>query len=71
MGASNKFVPTIGEIDPSIVPEKVTKVIFCNGKIYYDLLKNREDKYATFFFFGPQLIGLSFYLFVTLFPNLN
>lgn len=47
VGASNKFVPTIGEIDPSIVPEKVTKVIFCNGKIYYDLLKNREDNKIT------------------------
>jgi len=42
-GSNNKFVPTIGEIDPAIVPANVTKVIFCNGKIYYDLLKNREE----------------------------
>jgi 2-oxoglutarate dehydrogenase E1 component len=43
-GFSNKFVPTIGEIDPAVVPANVTKVIFCNGKIYYDLLKNREEQ---------------------------
>jgi 2-oxoglutarate dehydrogenase E1 component len=43
-GPYNKFVPTIGEIDPAVVPEKVTKIIFCNGKIYYDLLKNREEQ---------------------------
>jgi 2-oxoglutarate dehydrogenase E1 component len=43
-GSNNKFVPTIGEIDPAVVPANVTKVIFCNGKIYYDLLKNREEQ---------------------------
>lgn len=38
------FMPAIGEIDP-IDASKVKRVIFCSGKVYYDLLeKRRQDK---------------------------
>jgi len=28
--------------DQTAVPEKINKVVFCNGKIYYDLLEEKE-----------------------------
>lgn len=30
-------------IDDTIAPEKVTKLVFCTGKIYYELLEERES----------------------------
>ena len=29
--------------DPEVVAEKVTKVVFCSGKIYYDILQKRKE----------------------------
>jgi 2-oxoglutarate dehydrogenase E1 component len=39
------FREVIGETAP-IDPERVTRVIFCSGKIYYDLLAGREERNA-------------------------
>ena len=39
-----EFLPLIGEQD-AIDPKKVTRLVFCTGKVYYDLLEaRREDK---------------------------
>lgn len=36
------FQTVIGEIDP-IDPEKVTRLVLCGGKVYYDLLETRRN----------------------------
>lgn len=42
--ADGTFLPAIGEID-NLKPAKVRRVVFCQGKVYYDLLaKRREQK---------------------------
>ncbi len=41
--ASGQFYPLIGEID-EISPKKVTRVILCSGKVYYELLEARRAK---------------------------
>ncbi|KTD75673.1 2-oxoglutarate dehydrogenase E1 component [Legionella waltersii] len=38
-----KFYTVIPEVDP-LTPQKVTKVVLCCGKVYYDLLQARRDK---------------------------
>lgn len=38
-----KFQTVIGEID-AINPATVTRLLFCTGKVYYDLLEERRDK---------------------------
>jgi len=38
-----KFQTVIGEID-QIEPTAVTRLLFCAGKVYYDLLEERRDK---------------------------
>ena len=38
------FHRVIGEVDPAIVPEGVRRVVFCSGKVYYDLLAAREER---------------------------
>ena len=42
-----EFKTVIGELDESIDPKKVTRVIACSGKVYYDLVKAREAKKQT------------------------
>jgi 2-oxoglutarate dehydrogenase E1 component len=37
------FQPVLTEVDP-IVPDKVRRVLFCSGKIYYDLLMARRER---------------------------
>jgi 2-oxoglutarate dehydrogenase E1 component len=37
------FQPVIDEIDPNITPEKVERILFCSGKVYYDLIDAREQ----------------------------
>ncbi|MFZ4077430.1 MAG: 2-oxoglutarate dehydrogenase E1 component [Legionellaceae bacterium] len=39
-----KFHTVISEIDP-LVADKVTKVVLCCGKVYYDLLQKRRDEH--------------------------
>lgn len=38
------FVPVIDEINKEIKADGVKRVIFCSGKVYYDLLEWREEK---------------------------
>jgi 2-oxoglutarate dehydrogenase E1 component len=42
---SGGFREVIGESAP-LDPERVTRVIFCTGKIYYDLLAAREERHT-------------------------
>eukprot|EP00597_Dinobryon_sp_UTEXLB2267_P014385 CAMPEP_0170123796 /NCGR_PEP_ID=MMETSP0020_2-20130122/17744_1 /TAXON_ID=98059 /ORGANISM="Dinobryon sp., Strain UTEXLB2267" /LENGTH=1014 /DNA_ID=CAMNT_0010355505 /DNA_START=72 /DNA_END=3116 /DNA_ORIENTATION=+ len=46
MGEGTKFVRLFGESDPAIRahPEKVRKLVFCTGKIYFELLEEREKR---------------------------
>jgi 2-oxoglutarate dehydrogenase E1 component len=37
------FQITIDEIDP-IDPKKVTRLVMCSGKVYYDILEKRREK---------------------------
>ncbi|MCS7206157.1 MAG: 2-oxoglutarate dehydrogenase E1 component [Leptospiraceae bacterium] len=39
---NGKFIEVIDETDPEIQPEKVTKLLFCTGKIYYELREARR-----------------------------
>jgi 2-oxoglutarate dehydrogenase E1 component len=41
--ASDTFNTVIGEIDP-IDPKKVTRVVACAGKVYFDLLAARRER---------------------------
>ncbi|MBA4217402.1 MAG: 2-oxoglutarate dehydrogenase E1 component [Methylibium sp.] len=41
-----EFKTVIGEQDASIVADKVKRVIVCSGKVYYDLVRKREEKKA-------------------------
>ncbi|WP_217512219.1 2-oxoglutarate dehydrogenase E1 component [Vibrio metschnikovii] len=40
--ADGSFLPAIGEIDP-LDAAKVKRVVFCSGKVYYDLLEQRRN----------------------------
>ncbi len=40
--SQGRFQEVIAEIDP-IDPRKVTRVVFCSGKVYYDLLERRRE----------------------------
>lgn len=44
MDQNTQFVPVVDEIDENIKPAKVNRVIFCTGKVYYDLLVARREK---------------------------
>jgi len=39
-----EFRTVLGEQDANVDPLKVTRVILCSGKVYYDLVKARETK---------------------------
>jgi 2-oxoglutarate dehydrogenase E1 component len=41
--ARGGFVRVIGEVD-EIAPKDVRRVVFCSGKVYFDLLKARRDE---------------------------
>ena len=44
MSGGARFHRVIGETDPAIVPERARRVVFCSGKVYYDLLAAREER---------------------------
>ncbi|BDW11549.1 2-oxoglutarate dehydrogenase subunit E1 [Polynucleobacter sp. SHI8] len=39
-----EFHTVLGEQDTNVDPQKVTRLIMCSGKVYYDLVKAREAK---------------------------
>jgi 2-oxoglutarate dehydrogenase E1 component len=42
-----EFKTVIGEVDASVVGDKVKRVIVCSGKVVYDLIRKREEKKST------------------------
>ena len=44
--ATGGFRPLIGETDPRVTPDKVSRVLLCAGRIYYDLIAEREEREA-------------------------
>ena len=44
MSGGTRFHRVIGEADPEITPERTRRVVFCTGKVYYDLLAAREER---------------------------
>ncbi|MGB7298257.1 MAG: 2-oxoglutarate dehydrogenase E1 component [Burkholderiaceae bacterium] len=42
--ASGKFQTVIGETDETVDPKKVTRLVFCSGKVYYDLVAGRRER---------------------------
>ncbi|PRC92188.1 2-oxoglutarate dehydrogenase E1 component [Solimicrobium silvestre] len=45
--AKGNFHTVIGEVDESIDPKKVKRIIACSGKIYYDLVNARKERAQT------------------------
>jgi 2-oxoglutarate dehydrogenase E1 component len=43
--ANGTFQPVMSEIDP-LQPERVSRVVLCSGKVYYDLLEKRREDHA-------------------------
>ncbi len=41
---SGAFRPVIGEVDAAIDPASVTRVLLCTGRVYYDLVREREAR---------------------------
>ena len=44
--AKGSFQPIIGEVDGTIEPKKVKRVIVCSGRVYYDLMAHRREAKA-------------------------
>lgn len=44
---SGSFQPVLDEVSPAIDPKKVRKIVFCAGKVYYDLAAARDAKKIT------------------------
>ncbi|MBM3347624.1 MAG: 2-oxoglutarate dehydrogenase E1 component, partial [Betaproteobacteria bacterium] len=42
--AASKFMPVNGEWDAEIDPKKVRRVIFCCGKVFFDLMSARKER---------------------------
>ena len=42
--SEGKFMPVTGEVDPGIDKEKVRRIILCAGKIYFELVRARNEK---------------------------
>jgi 2-oxoglutarate dehydrogenase E1 component len=42
--ASGGFRPVLGEVDAGIEPAKVTRLVFCSGRVYFDLAHARKEK---------------------------
>ncbi|MEM9102643.1 MAG: 2-oxoglutarate dehydrogenase E1 component [Pseudomonadota bacterium] len=40
---NGEFRPVIEEVDSSIAPQEVTRVILCSGKVYYELVEKRSE----------------------------
>jgi len=45
--AEGSFQVVLDEIDDTIIPENVRKIVVCSGKVYYDLLAERRKREIT------------------------
>ncbi|MFH1806160.1 MAG: 2-oxoglutarate dehydrogenase E1 component [Pseudomonadota bacterium] len=45
--AGTTFLPVIAETDKQIADKKVKRVVLCSGKVYYDLIAERENRGIT------------------------
>lgn len=41
--ANGQFLPVIGETDDAIAADKVTRIMVCSGRVYYDLVQTRTE----------------------------
>lgn len=41
---NGQFQTVIGEVDEALDPKKVTRVVACSGKVYYDLINARKER---------------------------
>jgi 2-oxoglutarate dehydrogenase E1 component len=41
--AKGGFQTVIGEVNKAVVAEKVKRIVVCSGRVYYDLLKERDE----------------------------
>ena len=39
-----RFYPVIGESDENVTPKSADRLVFCSGKVYYDLLAARRER---------------------------
>jgi 2-oxoglutarate dehydrogenase E1 component len=44
LAAGSSFQPVIGEVDATIAPDGVKRVLLCSGKVYYDLAHARAEQ---------------------------
>ncbi len=44
---SGSFDPVLDETDPAIQPDQVKRIVFCSGKLYYELLAERKKQGAS------------------------
>jgi 2-oxoglutarate dehydrogenase E1 component len=58
--AEGSFQVVLDEIDDTINPEKVRKIVVCSGKVYYDLLAERRKREITDIAIHPVRTALSF-----------
>ena len=42
--ADGHFQPVIGDVDESSKPDEVTRVMICSGRVYYDLVEQRQER---------------------------
>ena len=58
--AKGEFRTVIGETDPAIDPKKVTRVIGCSGKVYYDLAMRGASAKTTTLRFSASSSSIRF-----------
>ncbi|HKI60772.1 MAG TPA: 2-oxoglutarate dehydrogenase E1 component [Mariprofundaceae bacterium] len=44
---SGSFMPVVGETDAAIQPSRTRRLLLCSGKVYYDLLEERNQRDIT------------------------
>jgi len=55
VGDDTRFQRVIPEIDADVVPGKVKRVVFCSGKVYWDMYEERKKRAEK----TPQVLGIA------------